>query len=74
MAKRYKVTKVLMNAQPEEDNQGWVEVSSTVYASNIRDTYEELVFIVDRSDRQQFKIGDMFTIPDNDLQIEKEDE
>ena len=66
LAKKYKVSKVLMNAQPAEDNQGWVNVSSTVYANNIRDTLEEIVFIVDARADGMFPmyVGDTITIPD----------
>lgn len=66
LSKKYKVSKILMNAQPAEDNQGWVNVSSTVYANNIRDTLEEIVFIVDArmGGEMTLQVGDTITIPD----------
>lgn len=74
LANKYKVTRVLMNAQPAEDNQGWTEVSSTIYAANLRDTYEEIVFIIEKAEggRVPLKIGDVITLPDAVSEYHKE--
>lgn len=75
MAGKYKVTRVLMNAESCEDGMGMVEVSKTIYAVNLKDADDELVFILeDNYGITGLSIGNIITIPDIVPKVKKEDE